>query len=163
MALTLELLFHSTPMRGGSLVGRMHSMSGLEWISSRPCRNLSVCSTSEGESGASCSAGGSLGVSVAGSDSASSVTEAPLLSSGSLFVAEADSGFFSFVFSLSFSDGGFVLFGVDTLSLAEPPLNPSSSPALPISPSAPRGFWCIRWCLTRLCFKVNVRSQVWHL
>lgn len=148
MALALELLFHSTPTRAGSLVGRMRSMSGLEWISSRPCRNVAGCSTSEGVSEAGSSAGGSLGVSVAGLLSASSVTEA----SGSLTLAEARLCWFSFMLSLSFSDEGFVLVGVDSLSLAEPPLNPSSSPAL--------GFWCTRWCRTRLCFRVNVRSQV---
>lgn len=160
MALILELLFHSSPRRGGSMVGRMSSVSGLEWISSRPCRNPAGCSNSVGESEASSSAGGSLGVSVAGVVSAFSVTESSLLSSGSLFVTEADVHPFSFMLSLSFSDDGFVLVGVDSLSLAEPPLHPSSSPALPISPSAPRGFWCMRWCLTRLCFRVNVRSQV---
>lgn len=26
-----------------------------------------------------------------------------------------------------------------------------------------RAFWWMRWCRTRLCFRVKVRSQVWHL
>lgn len=133
--MALELLLHSTPRRGGSLFERMRSMLGLEWISSRPCRN-----PSEAESETGSSAGGSLGVCVAGDVSSFFVTMAgaSLLSSCSLFVAEEDLRFFSFLLSHSLSEGGFVLVGVDSLSLAEPPLNPSSSPA------APRGFWCIR-------------------
>lgn len=58
--------------------------------------------------------------------------------------------------SLSFSDGGQVEVGV---GVQESPSSLASSfPAE--APSAPRGFRWIRWWRTRLCFRVNVLSQV---
>lgn len=64
--------------------------------------------------------------------------------------------------SLSFSEGGQVLVGVHSpSSLAESPAGASAP--LASATSLPRGFRWIRWCLTRLCFRVKVRSHVWHL
>lgn len=120
----------------------MCSVVGLVWISSKPWMNPG--SDVAGES----SAGVSLGVSAAGS-----VSELRLYSSGSaaapLFTYEVGSPFTVSVISLSFSEGGFVLVGVHSLSLAERPLKPSSSapPAAPhVEPSlsTPRSFWWIR-------------------
>lgn len=149
--LRTEAAVHSTPSRGGSPLESASSALGLVWISKSPWRNPSGCSSSF-------SAGGSLGMAVAGAVSGLSVTHAPLLD---FFLLTFAVGLFSFFMtSLSVSDGGFVLVVADSSSLAERPLNPSSSPALPKYSSAPRGFWCMRWCRTKLCFRVNVRSQV---
>lgn len=105
-----------------------------------------------GESDA-CSSGGSLAVSVA---DAGSVLEVSLNSSvsaegpqSSSFSCEVGSPFTVSVDSLSFSEGGLVLVGVHSPSLAECPLKPSSSgppgtPQVEPSLSTPRCFWWIR-------------------
>lgn len=142
----------------------MCSVVGLVWISSKPWTNPSDGSSSEavGESDACFSTGGSLGLnssdSTAGTEGAQS----------SSFSCDAGSPFTVSVNSLSFSEGGLVLVGVHSLSLAERPLKPSSSgpavtPQVEPSLSSPRSFWWIRWCRTKLCLRVKVRSHVWHL
>lgn len=106
-----------------------------------------------GESDDCFSAGGSLGVSVA---DAGPVLEVSLNSSvstegtqSSSFSCEVGSPFTVSVNSLSFSEGGLVLVGVHSPSLAERPLKPSSSgppvtPQVEPSLSAPRSFWWSR-------------------
>lgn len=127
---------HSTPKSGGSEVAEMFSVVGLVWISSKPLKSLS-------------------GVSMMGESEALFPTTFSVDAQSSSLTCVDGSPFTVSVISLSFSEGGLVLVGVHSLSLAERPLNPSSS--------APRGFWWIRWCRTRLCFRVKVRSHVWHL
>lgn len=59
--------------------------------------------------------------------------------------------------SLSFSDGGQVEVGV---GVQESPSSLAASSLAVEAPSAPRGFRWILWWRTRLCFRVNVLSQV---
>lgn len=164
-----RVALHFTPSSGGSEVGKMCSVVGWVWISSKPWMNPSDGSTSDvlDESDACSSAEGSLGVSGPVSEVSlnSSVSTAGTQSSLS---CEVGSPLTVSVISLSFSEGGLVLVGVHSLSLAERPLKPSSSgpPAAPqVEPSlsTPRSFWWIRWCRTKLCLRVKVRSHVWHL
>lgn len=66
--------------------------------------------------------------------------------------------------SHSFSEMGLVPLWLDSFSLSSPHLDWVSS----LSLSFPWFrvfliFWCMRWWRTRLCFRVKVRSQVWHL
>lgn len=66
--------------------------------------------------------------------------------------------------SHSFSETGLVLLWRESFSLSSSPLEWVSSRSL----SFPWfleffPFWWIRWWRTKLCFRVNVRSQVWHL
>lgn len=136
-------------------MGKICSVVGLVWLSGKPWMNPSNGSKSDavGESNACFSAGGSLGVSVA---DASPFSEVILNSSvstegrqSSSFSCEVGSSFTVSVNSLSFSEGGLVLVGVHSPSLAERPLKPSSSgppgtPQVEPSLSAPRSFWWIR-------------------
>lgn len=169
-----RVALHFTPSSGGSEVGKMCSVVGLVWISSKPWMNPSDGSMSDvvGESEACSSAGGSLGVSVAGAGPVSEVglnssvsTAGIVATQSSTLSCKVGSPFTVSATSLSFSEGGLVLVGVHSPSLAERPLKPSSS-GPPVSPqvepslSTPRSFWWIRWCRTKLCFRVKVRSQV---
>ncbi len=157
------------PSSGSSGVGKICSVVGLVWISAKPWMNPSDGSKSDavGKFNACFSAGGSLGDSVASpfSEVSSVSTEGTQSSS---FSCEVGSSFTVSVNSLSFSEGGLVLVGVHSPSLAERPLKPSSSgppgtPQVEPSLSPPRSFWWIRWCRTKLCLRVKVRSHVWHL
>lgn len=130
----------------------MCSVVGLVWISSKPWMNPSDGSMSDevGESDACSSAGGSLGVAVAGAGPVSEVSTAGTVAMQSASLSfEVGSAFTVSAVSLSFSEGGLVLVGVHSPSLADRPLKPSSSgpPASPqVEPSlsTPRSFWWIR-------------------
>ncbi len=103
-----------------------------------------------GESNACFSAGGSLGDSVADASPSSEVSSVSTEGTqSSSFCCEVGSSFTVSVNSLSFSEGGLVLVGVHSPSLAERPLKPSSSgppgtPQVEPSLSPPRSFWWIR-------------------
>lgn len=65
--------------------------------------------------------------------------------------------------SHSFSEMGLVLLWRDSFSLSSSPLERESSRSLSFPwCRAFFTFWCIRWWRTKLCFRVKVRSQVWH-